>query len=156
GPARPRPAGYGRYRGHRRGAHRGVGGAGGGAGGRPRAPSREGGGRPGGWRCDVVCKVVVREAETLGWGASTRNGGMCHPGFKWGITSLRKRHGAALGEQLYQDSIEAFELVAAQCGPDGPIDADFVRSGHLELAFTPSHAAHQQATADALAHADMP
>src|SRR6185312_3993097 len=43
--------------------------------------------------------VVLLEAQTLGWGASTRNGGMCHPGFKWSITSLRKRHGPELGER---------------------------------------------------------
>ena len=105
---------------------------------------------------ELGASVVLLEAESLGWGASTRNGGMCHPGFKWGITSLRKRHGPELGERLYRESIEAFEAVATMCGPGGPIDADFSRSGHVELAFTPAHAAHQQATADALAQVDMP
>src|SRR5829696_6056046 len=37
--------------------------------------------------------VAVLEARTLGWGASTRNGGIAHPGYKWGPGSLVKRYG---------------------------------------------------------------
>ena len=32
--------------------------------------------------------VTLLEAETLGWGASTRNGGIVHPGYKWGPRQL--------------------------------------------------------------------
>ena len=33
------------------------------------------------------------EAETLGYGASTRNGGIVHPGYKWGPRELVERYG---------------------------------------------------------------
>src|SRR5918994_4249285 len=36
--------------------------------------------------------VTLVEARTLGWGASTRNGGIVHPGYKWGRRALVKRY----------------------------------------------------------------
>src|SRR5262245_9899038 len=36
--------------------------------------------------------VTLLEAETLGFGASTRNGGIVHPGYKWGPRQLIKRY----------------------------------------------------------------
>src|SRR5437764_4277282 len=56
-------------------------------------------------------KVALLEAQHLGWGASTRNGGIAHPGFKWGPQSLVKRYGDALARAVYQESIEATALV---------------------------------------------
>ena len=37
--------------------------------------------------------MTLLEANTLGWGASTRNGGIVHAGYKWGPTALLKRYG---------------------------------------------------------------
>ncbi|HET7726026.1 MAG TPA: FAD-dependent oxidoreductase, partial [Candidatus Limnocylindrales bacterium] len=103
---------------------------------------------------ELGATTLVAEAETLGWGASTRNGGMCHPGFKWRLRTLIRRYGDALGSRFYQDSVEAFEHVAALCTTK--IDADFVRSGHLELAYAPSHADGFPKAAEALATLDVP
>jgi glycine/D-amino acid oxidase-like deaminating enzyme len=98
--------------------------------------------------------VVLLEAETLGWGASTRNGGMCHPGYKHSPGDLVRHHGADRATRLYRESVDAFEHVAGLCATR--IDADFVRSGHLVLAAAPSHAAGFAAAADALRSVDMP
>ena len=57
-------------------------------------------------------RVVLLEAESIGWGASSRSGGMCHPGFKWSPTELMERHGAILGESIYRESVDAFEWTA--------------------------------------------
>jgi len=98
--------------------------------------------------------VVLLEAETLGWGASTRNGGMCHPGYKTSITELIRRYGETRGHRLYRESIDAFEHVAGLCRTR--IDADFVESGHLALAAAPSHLAALEASTTALAAVGMP
>ncbi|MFL5645447.1 MAG: NAD(P)/FAD-dependent oxidoreductase, partial [Chloroflexota bacterium] len=45
--------------------------------------------------------VTLLEAETLGWGASTRNGGIVHPGYKWGPRQLIRRYGETTGAALY-------------------------------------------------------
>ncbi|HEY2916073.1 MAG TPA: FAD-binding oxidoreductase [Candidatus Limnocylindrales bacterium] len=100
-------------------------------------------------------RVVVLEARTLGWGASTRNGGIVHPGFKWGPPALVKRYGEPLARALYRESVDATNLVAGLIR-DQAIDAELRLSGFLELAWGPGHAAEFPAEAAALADFGTP
>jgi len=83
-------------------------------------------------------KSVLLEARTLGWGASTRNGGIAHPGFKWGPRTLMKRYGAETARAIYGESMEALELVFGLIR-DNEIDAELRPNGWLELAWAPGH-----------------
>ena len=85
-------------------------------------------------------RAVVLEARTLGYGASTRNGGIAHPGYKWSPPSLVKRYGADLARKLFAESVEATDLVFGLIR-DGNIDAELRPNGWLELAWAPAHAA---------------
>lgn len=102
---------------------------------------------------ELGASVVLLEGERIGWGASTRNGGMCHPGYKHPVSALERMHGRERAHRLYQETIDAFEHVAGLCTTR--IDADFVRSGHLALAFAPSHAQGYAAAVEALRPLDM-
>ena len=95
-------------------------------------------------------RVALLEAESISWGASSRNAGMCHPGFKWGPAELMVRHGAILGEAIHRESVDAVEWTAATIDEEA-IEADFVRPGHMELAYAPSHLAHLATAAASLA-----
>ena len=77
--------------------------------------------------------VVVLEKHTLGWGASTRNGGMVLPDVKHaGVAELTRRHGAA-GPAIYSATLDAVRLVERLVTKHS-IDCGYQRTGHLELA----------------------
>ncbi|HEY8818780.1 MAG TPA: FAD-binding oxidoreductase [Candidatus Limnocylindrales bacterium] len=82
--------------------------------------------------------VTVLEAKTLGWGASTRNGGIVHPGYKWGPTELVKRYGTDTGRALYRETLDGYETVKRLIAEES-IDCDFREVGYVELAYAPSH-----------------
>jgi glycine/D-amino acid oxidase-like deaminating enzyme len=83
-------------------------------------------------------QAVVLERATLGWGASTRNGGMVLPDVKHaGVAELRRRLGPG-GAAVYASTVEAVRMVETLV-EELRIDCDHVRSGHLELAHCPSH-----------------
>jgi glycine/D-amino acid oxidase-like deaminating enzyme len=82
--------------------------------------------------------VTLLEAHTLGWGASTRNGGIVHAGYKWSAPQLIKRYGVETGGALYAETLESYQLVKRLIA-EHTIDCDFREVGHLELAYAPSH-----------------
>jgi len=76
--------------------------------------------------------TVLLEADPIGVGASTRNGGMVIPELKAGPEKLAKSHGD-LGRRLYADVNEAFDHLEALIRDQG-IDCDYSRTGQLYLA----------------------
>src|SRR5205823_1914970 len=77
--------------------------------------------------------VVVLEKHTLGWGASSRNGGMVLPDVKHaGVAELIRRHGEA-GPAIYSATLDAVRLVERLVA-EHSIDCGYGRTGHLELA----------------------
>ena len=85
-------------------------------------------------------RVTLLEARTLGFGGSTRNGGIVHAGFKLGPRALVKRYGEATGHALYRETLDSYETVKRLIAEEA-IDCDFREVGHLELAYASSHVA---------------
>ncbi len=83
-------------------------------------------------------KVAVLDAETIGWGASSRNGGMVLTGLKLGVNKLISMYGRERTQRMYAASIESIDLVE-QIVRDEGIDCNFSRSGHLEVACKQKH-----------------
>ena len=83
-------------------------------------------------------KTAVLEAETVGWGASCRNGGMVLTGLKLPVTTLIRRYGEQTVREMYAASLESIDCVE-QIVREEKIDCNFSRCGHLEVACKPSH-----------------
>lgn len=83
-------------------------------------------------------KVSVLEAETFGWGASSRNGGMVLTGLKLGMQTVQRRYGRDLARRLFQASLDSIDTVE-QIVNEERIDCGFERCGHLLTANKPKH-----------------
>ena len=83
-------------------------------------------------------RVALLEAESLGWGASSRNGGMVLTGMKLPVPTLIKRYGREAVQRMYAASLDSIDLVERIVQEEG-IDCDFSRCGHLEVACKQSH-----------------
>ena len=83
-------------------------------------------------------KVVVLESETIGWGASSRNGGMVLTGLKLGANKLISAYGRELTHRMYAASLESISSVECLVKNES-IACDFARTGHLEVACKQSH-----------------
>ena len=82
--------------------------------------------------------VLVIERETVGWGASSRNGGQVLAGLKLDAQTLVDRFGAARARETFAAaaaSIAHLETVIAQ----ESIDCEYERTGHLQAAWKPRH-----------------
>ena len=85
--------------------------------------------------------VAVLERETIGFGASSRNGGMLTPGLKASLKNIVKMYGIEMARHFWQWSLDAIDHVAGTVEQEA-IDCDFDRRGHLALAYKPSHFEH--------------
>jgi glycine/D-amino acid oxidase-like deaminating enzyme len=82
--------------------------------------------------------VAVLEARTIGWGASSRNGGMVLTGLKIPMQTAIKRYGRDFARRLFQCSLDSISTVENICKEEG-IDCGFTRKGHLLAANKPKH-----------------
>ncbi|MGA2413329.1 MAG: FAD-binding oxidoreductase [Candidatus Sulfotelmatobacter sp.] len=82
--------------------------------------------------------VAVLESETIGWGASSRNGGMVLTGMKLGVNQLISRYGRELTRRMYAASLETIDCVERIIREEG-IGCNFSRCGHLEVACKRKH-----------------
>jgi glycine/D-amino acid oxidase-like deaminating enzyme len=83
-------------------------------------------------------KVAVLESETIGWGASSRNGGMVLTGMKLGVNQLISMYGRERTQRMYAASLASLDCVE-QIVRQEYIDCDFSRCGHLEVACKQKH-----------------
>jgi glycine/D-amino acid oxidase-like deaminating enzyme len=82
--------------------------------------------------------VAVLEAESIGWGASSRNGGMVLTGMKLGVSELIARYGRERTRRMYAASLSSIESVQQVVGAEN-IACDWARCGHLEVACKQKH-----------------
>jgi glycine/D-amino acid oxidase-like deaminating enzyme len=94
--------------------------------------------------------VVVLEAETIGWGASSRNGGMTLTGLKPAMQTVIKNYGRDLAKELFQCSLDSVNIVE-QIVKEENIDCGFSRYGHLLTANKPKHYESLQGEVDFMA-----
>src|SRR5207237_5467522 len=83
-------------------------------------------------------RIAVLEAETIGWGASSRNGGMVLSGLKLGVNKLIAMYGREKTQQMYAASLQSIDCVE-QIVREENIDCNFSRCGHLEVACKQKH-----------------
>lgn len=94
--------------------------------------------------------VAVFEAQSAGWGASSRNGGMVLSGLKLDAGQLAARYGLPAARQMFAASLASIDCVE-QIVREEAIDCAFERAGHLLLASKPVHARAFAAEAELLA-----
>ena len=83
-------------------------------------------------------RVAVLEANTIGWGASSRNGGMVLTGLKLGMQTVMTKYGREIARRLFQCSLDAIDTVE-QIIKEENIDCGFARYGHLLTANKAKH-----------------
>jgi glycine/D-amino acid oxidase-like deaminating enzyme len=95
--------------------------------------------------------VAVLDAQSLGWGASTRNGGMMIVGLKHGPEVLVKQYGEELGRRLFETSIDANRYVEELITREG-LDCEYRRYGHFTASFKPRDHGSLEREAEFLEH----
>lgn len=95
-------------------------------------------------------RVVVLEAQRIGWGASGRNGGQVIFGFGCGEAKLAALLGREDARKLFDWSVEGVQLIHERRGRYG-IDCDW-RDGHMHVAIKPRQVTELQGWQRELEH----
>lgn len=82
-------------------------------------------------------RVVVLEAQQVGWGASGRSGGQAIFGFGCDQSKIAAQVGMADSRRLFEWSLEGVRLIRERCA-EFAIDCDW-RDGHSHVAIKPRH-----------------
>src|SRR3954469_6476986 len=82
--------------------------------------------------------VTLLERYTLGWGASSRNGGFVLPGYKPEMEELDRRLGSERASRMFELTLDAIRFLESLVVEE-PIDCDFARCGAVTLAAKPGH-----------------
>jgi glycine/D-amino acid oxidase-like deaminating enzyme len=81
---------------------------------------------------------VVLDAGPIGWGASSRNGGMVSGGLKLASAELAKAHGTERAAAITRDAAASFTFIEELIERER-IDCDYARCGRFAAAWTPAH-----------------
>jgi gamma-glutamylputrescine oxidase len=95
-------------------------------------------------------KVVVLEKETIGFGASGRNGGQLIPGLRWSMREIDEEFGRERAKAIFDLAYGAVGRVNGRITKHG-IQCD-LKAGHLETAYKPAHFDAMQRDAEFLAN----
>jgi len=82
--------------------------------------------------------VTVLERHTIGWGASSRNGGFVLPGFKPEVETLARARGVVEARRLFELSLQAICALESLVAEEA-IDCGYVRCGTVVLAARKGH-----------------
>lgn len=94
-------------------------------------------------------KVALFEKETVGFGASGRNGGQLIPGLRWSMREIDEEFGRARAQAIFDLAYGAVGRVKDRIARHG-IRCD-LKAGHLEAAYKPAHFDAMQRDAEFLA-----
>lgn len=99
-------------------------------------------------------EVTVVDAEYPGFGASSRNGGMCGPHPRLSLSAMSKQFDEKTARALFNESGIAFDYFQGLIR-SLKIDCDYQKTGRIQLAWTKKDFEAQKAmAAEMLAHTD--
>ena len=83
-------------------------------------------------------RAALLEAQTVGWGASSRNGGQALSCLHQTLAESIKIHGRERAREMFLAAVQAADTVE-QIVVEEKIECDYVRCGNIEAASKPAH-----------------